>query len=136
MSLQAAAAIFGGIGQIYGGYSAYKAGKKQASLLKQQGQLIYQESLRDAEVTLDDGKRFQQEQEMAYISSGVEIEGTPLLVMTETTRMAGAEAKAIKESGAAQRELYNKQAKMAKSEGKAKLIGSIFGASSNVMGAM
>jgi hypothetical protein len=134
MSFAAAMGVIQGAGQIYAGYSAYSSAKKQASLLKQQGEIALKESLRNAALIIDDGKRFQQQQEMAYISSGVDIEGTPLLLMTETKYMAGAEAKAMEESGYAQKKLYDQQAKIAKKEGKSQFISSIFGGTASGLG--
>ena len=110
---------------IGGGVSANKSAKAQSSLMEQQGQLQYEDALREAAGILDDGRRFQQKQMMEYISSGVEIQGTPLLVSSETMRMAEKEAEYTEKHGTAQRSLSQDNAKITRSEGKAALIGSI-----------
>lgn len=110
---------------IYSGVQANKSAKKQASLMEEQGQLQYEDNLRESERILDEGRKFQQEQLMAYISSGVEIQGTPLLTLAETEKNVAEEAEYTVKHGLSQKSLAEKQAKITKSEGKAALIGSI-----------
>ena len=110
---------------LYAGYSAQKSSKKQASLMEQQGEVQKEDALREAARIRDEGYRFKQEQGMAYISSGVELVGTPLLVMAETAKMAEEEARATEKRGYAQGDLANAQAKITRNEGKAQMIASI-----------
>ena len=123
--IQAVLGIVAAASAIYGGISAKKSADKQSSLMEQQGQLQYEDALREADRILDDGRRFQQEQMMAYISSGVEISGTPLLVLSETQKLAAEEAAWTETHGVNERSLSQAQAKITKSEGQAALIGSI-----------
>lgn len=116
---------------LYAGYSAQKSAKKQASLMEEQGALQRDEALREAARIRDDGYRFKQEQGMAYISSGVELAGTPLLVMAETSKLAEAEAAATEKRGYAESDLSNAQAKITRSEGKSQMIASIGQAASS-----
>ena len=110
---------------LYSGAQANKAAKKQAALQEEQGQIQLQEALVEAAQIRQEGERTKQEQMMAYIGSGVEIQGTPLLVMTETTKLADTEAAATEKRGYAQGNLANAQAKITRAEGKAQMIASI-----------
>jgi hypothetical protein len=110
---------------LYSGYSAYQSGKQQSKLLKEQGELQLQEGLFEASRVRDEGRRFQQEQMMQYIGAGVEIKGTPLLVMAETVARAEEEAKATERRGYAQESFAAKQGSIAVNQGRAALIGSI-----------
>jgi hypothetical protein len=110
--------------QIYSGVQANKMAKKQASLIEQQGALQKEEALQEAAMIRDEGKRFRQEQLMQYVSSGVEIQGTPLVVMAETAKMADVQAKAVEKRGYAMADLANANAKITRSQGKAEMIAS------------
>lgn len=110
---------------IYSGVSSYQSGKASAKLQKEQGALQLQEGLSEAARIRDEGYRFQQEQMMQYIGSGVEIKGTPLLVMAESVANAEAEAKATEKRGYAQQSFANQQAKITVNQGRAALIGSV-----------
>ena len=110
---------------LYSGAQANKAAKKQAALQEEQGQIQLQEALVEAAQIRQEGERTKQEQMMQYIGSGVEIQGTPLLVMAETTKLANTEAVATEKRGYAQGDLANAKAKITRSEGKAQMIASI-----------
>lgn len=110
---------------LYSGVAANKSAKKQASLMEQQGALQRDEALREASRIRDEGYRFKQEQMMQFIGSGVEVQGTPLLVLAETTSMAEAEARATEKRGYAESDLANANAKITRSMGKAQMIASI-----------
>jgi hypothetical protein len=100
--------------------------------MREQGALEQEEAYREASRIRDDGKRFAQEQEMAYISSGVEMVGTPLLMLAETESMAEAEALATEKQGRNRSYYANKSADITASEGRAQLISSILGAGSGL----
>jgi hypothetical protein len=110
---------------IYSGVSAYQSGKAQAKLQKEQGALQREEGLFEASRVRDEGYRYSQEQMMQYIGAGVEIKGTPLLVMADTVAKAEAEAKATERRGYALEEFASKQAKITSNQGRAQLIASI-----------
>lgn len=110
---------------LYSGAQANKAAKKSASLQEEQGQLQQQEAMVEAAQIREEGERTKQEQMMAFVGSGVEIQGTPLLLMAETTKLANTEAAATEKRGYAQGNLANAQAKITRSEGKAQMIASI-----------
>lgn len=110
---------------IYSGVSSYQSGKASAKLQKEQGALQLEEGLFEAGRVRDEGYRYQQEQMMQYIGAGVEIKGTPLLVMAESVAKAEEEAKATERRGYALESFAAQQAKITTNQGRAALIGSI-----------
>lgn len=79
-----------GISSVLSGIQGVQAGRQQASLAKQQAGLQAAESVRQA----DREARFEAERvnqvtrrlKLAYLKSGVTLEGSPLLVMEETRK--------------------------------------------------
>lgn len=110
---------------VYSGVSSYQSGKASAKLQKEQGALQLEEGLFEASRVRDEGYRYQQEQMMQYIGAGVEIKGTPLLVMADTVAKAEEEAKATEKRGYALEEFASKQAKITTSQSRASLIASV-----------
>lgn len=110
---------------VYTSTQSQKASKKQASLQEQQGELARDEALQEAAQIRDESYRFKQEQMMQFVGAGVEITGTPLLLMRETEIQAEAEAKAVEKRGYASSDLANANAKITRSEGRAQLISSL-----------
>lgn len=110
---------------LYSGYQAKKSADSSSKLQEAQGQLLYDESLVQAVLIKDDGQRFKQEQMMSYVGAGVEIQGTPLLLLKETQKASEFEAAQTVKRGKAQMDLANANAKITRAEGKAKLIASI-----------
>lgn len=110
---------------LYAGYSANQQGKATNKLLGEQGSLSQQDYYRQAALTRDEGYRVKQQQVMDFIGAGVEIQGTPLLMMLETEKKANAEADYLEGTGNAMSGLYKAKGKIAANEGKAALISSI-----------
>ena len=125
MSFVAIAVGVSAVATVGSGYMAYQSGQAQQGLMEKQGQLQYEDSLREAKLITDEGYKFQQEQMMAYISSGVEIQGTPLLTLADTKAAYTEEAEYTVKSGKSQRSLSQATGKIDANEGKAALIGSI-----------
>ena len=115
-------------GNLYAGYSALLAGKENASLLQEQGSLTRDDYYAQASLVRDEGRRIRAKQTMEYVSSGVEIAGTPLLVLRETLQKYAQKAGSLETTGVRLEGLYQKKAKIAKQEGQAAFISSIFNA--------
>lgn len=115
-------------GQVYSGMEAKKAASKQASLQEYQGQLAREEAEREASKTEKDAKSFRSKQMVAYLKSGVTLEGSPLLVLEDTIKQGQEEADAIRKRGYATQTLYNEEAQITRQEGKAAYISGILGA--------
>jgi len=112
---------------LYSGITSYSNAFATASLLKEQGELTKADYYRQAKKTRDEGYRFEQEQTMAYISAGVEMQGTPLLMANETKAEYTEEAYYQEQTGNAYESLYNQQAAIKKREGVAELVSGIVG---------
>lgn len=117
---------------LYSGYSSYQSGKAAEKSNKLQGALSQEDYYRQAALTRDEGYRTKQQQVMDFIGAGVEIQGTPLLMMLETEKKAEAEAGYLEGTGDAMRGLYNAKGRIAANEGKAALISSIGSAAGTV----
>ena len=112
-------------GDIYAGYSALIAGNENASLLQEQGSLTKDDYYAQAGLVRDEGRRVRAKQTMEYVSSGVEIAGTPLLVLRETLQKSSQKAGSLETTGGNLESLYQKKAKIAKQEGQATFVSSI-----------
>ena len=126
--------IVSGIGDVVSGFSALQAGRETASLLQEQGALTKDDYFKQAGLVRDEGHRVRAKQTMEYISSGVEAVGTPQLVARETLRKYTKAAGSLETTGINYERLYSKKAKMAKQEGQAAFVSSIFKAAGSVMG--
>jgi len=115
---------------VFSGFSSYFSGKRVASVLDQQGALTQNDYYRQANLVREEGHRFRAKQTMQYISSGVEVVGTPLLVMKETMTKAAAKARALEVSGRNANKMYKMKASQAKEEGMASLISGVLSAGS------
>jgi hypothetical protein len=112
---------------IYQGYAAKKAGDQQAALLNEQGLLSQTDFEKQAIIALDEGHRRQQQQAIDYISAGVEIQGTPLLLLAETAKKTVTQAEELRKTGKNSRAYYSKNARVALDEGRSALISSVIG---------
>lgn len=120
--------------QIYSGISANAASKKEASALRDQGQLASDEANAEAASHAQDVRRFAANQSLAFLSNGVSMAGSPLLVLDDTITQGQNEVNSIVKSGDAQKRLYNQRADNTRNQGRAALIGSIGGAAGTVAG--
>jgi len=118
-----------GAAQIYSGFAAQQSAYENASLMEAQGALTRDDYLKQAKLVDDEGKRFRAKQTMDYVSSGVEIVGTPQLVLKETQSMVTAKSGSLVGTGKAMSTLAQKKADITRSEGRAALIsGALMGA--------
>lgn len=96
--MAAALALGGSALSAYGQYRAAQleaeAGQQKAFLKRLQAREAMAASERDAEITLEKGRLIKSSQLSAYGRSGVDIEGSPLAVMTDTMVTARKEADA------------------------------------------
>jgi hypothetical protein len=118
-------------GQIYGGYQANQAAKREANLMEMQGQIAQSEADTEAAAHARDVRQFSRNQALSFLKNGVSLAGSPLLVVDETLTEGQKEATSIAKKGAAERNLYNERAYNTRSEGRAKLIGGVLGGSSS-----
>ena len=114
------------------GVSTYKNSLKASQFALEDAELFRIESDLEATRIRDESNRFAKDQAMAYISSGVQAEGTALLVQLETVSMGEMEAKAVEFAGARSAERKEEEAKSAKRAGKAAMVSALFGSASSV----
>lgn len=124
------------VGQVAGawisGVSTYKNSVMASKFALEDAELFRIESANEAAVIRDAASRLSKDQVMAYISSGVQFDGTALLVSEETRRMGEAEAKSVEFVGKRAAERSEQQAKAYKREGKAAIASAIFGSAGSV----
>jgi hypothetical protein len=126
--------------QLLGGMAGNSAGKaqqglydSQASMQEQEGALYAQEAVDAAHRKVIDVRNFQAEQSHRYASSGITLQGTPLLMLEETRRRGQEEVDAILRRGKAQQHLLNLTAANSRftganaaSAGRNSMVGSLF----------
>lgn len=117
-------------------FTGFFTGLETASLMEEQGDLVRQDYFRQAELTRDEGQRFRAKQAMTYINSGVELVGTPQLVLKETFAKYREKARSIEVTGLNKENLYDKQADVKKQEAYADLISGIISTATLAAGAL
>lgn len=113
---------------IASGAAQARAANQVAAAQIQQGNLIVEEGYRTAADRADDVRRVQALQAQAALSSGITLEGSPMLFMDEARRKGQEEIDAILSRANAQRDLIIQNAKIASRQGNAALTGSLFNA--------
>lgn len=118
----AVAAVGMGVAQGVTSMSAYN---EQAGLYEKDARLMEREAMREATRVEDEGRRFADEQKMAYIGSGVEIGGSAVVTLAQTDKWAKAEAESVRERGRAAYDYQMRAAKLARRQGMAGFLGGI-----------
>lgn len=126
--------LISGVGKIYAGISTYRSAFSEASLLEEQGALTRDDYFKQASLIRDEGHRLRAKQTMEYVSSGVEVAGTPLLVLRETLSRSDARGSSYEKTGEAAMNLYNQKAKITRNEGKAALISGVLSGAGTMVG--
>ncbi len=111
--------------QIYVGIEKQKAFELEASLQRQQARIVQRESFREAERVNRENVKFRKRQKLAFLKSGVSLEGSPLLVLEETQILGREEVRSILRSGVAQAGLITRKATITRGKGRAALISGI-----------
>lgn len=97
--------VLSGVSSVFGGLQGYSAGQEQASLAVSQANLAGQEqarlSFKEAQAEKERSSEAERRQKLAYLASGVSLEGSPLLILEETRRKGSENVDEILRSGAA-----------------------------------
>jgi len=133
VGLQIFSTVFKARSQTAQGESANKTAQQQAALQEEQGQIAQQEALLSAERAAEDRRIFLKRQRLAFVKSGVSLEGSPLLILEQTRSRSQEEVDAIVRRGIAQKDLAVRQADITRRQGRAALTGGIAGATSTVI---
>jgi hypothetical protein len=94
MGFATGALIIGGAAALYSGDQTRRAAKKQARITEDEAA----ENARRHEIEV---RKFASEQELGFLSSGVVLEGSPLLVLKETREQGLLDAEGIRTAGRA-----------------------------------
>lgn len=76
-----------------------EAGARQKKAARAQGRAAEDVAAQEAERRLKETEKFEGRQRSAFLSSGVSLEGSPLLVLEETRRTGKEQALSIREAG-------------------------------------
>lgn len=125
--LVALAAVAGVGGQIYSGYQANMAAKREAGLMEDQARVAQAEAAAEAQRKANEVRKFSRVQALAFMKNGVSLEGSPLLSVNETIEEGQKEVNAIAGAGDARANLYNRRAAITKREGRAAFVGGLLG---------
>lgn len=115
-------------GTLLAGYNAKQAARREASALEAQGLMLRDEYAKEAQNRANEVRKFKAKQKLAFLSNGVQITGTPQLVLDETTREGQDEVNALTKRGNAYADLAYRKAGIMRDEGRSAFIGSIFSA--------
>ena len=97
----------------------FKASLDEARAIDEQTRIIKEEGKIAASISEDENRKFLAKQKMAYIVNGVDLVGSPLLVLEETEAIGKEEVKALKKSTAARARLSLGKSKRVLSRGRA-----------------
>lgn len=106
----AALMVVGGGLQLKAGLDAKKEAKRQAEINDKETKL-------KADMNAMEAEKFRARQRMQYLKSGVQLEGSPLLVLEESERLAQIEQQAILDSGTARSDSLKAQGRSRMWEG-------------------
>lgn len=131
------------VSSIFGGLQGQAEGENQASLAMSQAAArgVEQERLaqREAKMVADDAANTERKQKLAYLASGVTLEGSPLLIMEETRRKGAENVDEILSSGKAASAAALAEgrviASQAKSAGRQSFVSGLTGAASTGLSA-
>lgn len=107
---------------ILGGQYAERANRYAAEATGFQADLAERESQAEAERYAAKARAFKAEQKVAYLKSGVTLEGSPLDVLDETARVASENISAIRAQGAAKASELRSRASQLRMAGRAALV--------------
>jgi hypothetical protein len=132
-----------GVSSLIGGIQGRNAGNEQAALAMQQANTrgIEQERVaqREARLVQEDALKTERRQKLAFLGSGVTLEGSPLLVMEETRRKGLDNVNEVLMAGSAAANAARLEgrvvASQAKSTGRQSFVSGLMGAASSGLNA-
>lgn len=126
------AQIGGGVANTFAtlqsGRSAAKAYAQEARMTELQGQIAGEEARRDAAKKKREVGLFREMQASKYNSSGVLLQGSPLLVLEETRQLGLEEVDAILKRGDSMVNLYQMKSQQLRNQGRAAMSSAKFSA--------
>lgn len=113
---------FGVTSAIGGGFSANRAASAEANLQRQQGDILLAESKVNAGNEAYNQRQAIGKQRLAFLANGVSLEGSPAMVLKDSTEYGQQQVDAILRRGAAGYGLAYQEAALTKNKGRAALI--------------
>lgn len=111
-----------------------RAYQESIRIAKQQNKLDAADADRAARLELEDAQKHEKLQKMLYLKSGVDLTGSPLLVMEETRAKGIENAKNVRDAQSARGKLAIQSAKANRPVSRASLTSTIAGIGSEVAG--
>jgi hypothetical protein len=124
-TLLAGATMFSAASSIGGGISGMMASNQEAKLQREQADIALAESRANATNEAYNQNIAVGKQKLAFLSNGVSLEGSPTLVLQESTRYGQQQVQSILDQGAARYKLGQKEAAITQNKGRAALIAGI-----------
>lgn len=128
-------AAISAVSSVVGGIAGNQAAKDEARLLDEQGQLAQSEAQAEAQRKANENRKFLKRQKLAFLKSGVTLEGSPLFTLETTLEEGQEEVTAIAKRGGAQARLFSQKASQARGAGRSALVSGIGGATSTAFNA-
>lgn len=85
----------GVLSTLVGGFMERKAADTKAGLIEQEGQQAYEAYIAEAARTRENANKYQANQTMKYVMSGVAVQGTPMLALDYTSQQSRLEVEAL-----------------------------------------
>ncbi len=118
------------------GIAQKKAGNEEAKDIRRQASLQKEETLREADRVKTERRKFLAKQGLSYVHSGVTLEGSPLLVLEETTIESKKEVAALKSQAHSQFRFGVDKGERAKKAGRARMFDAFGQAITPALGAV
>lgn len=124
----------GALGIAGAGYNIYES-NVEANALRQQGDIVYQDYMTQANQVQLEAYHYHENQIMQYTMSGVSIQGTPMQVLDYTVQQSQLEINSIKQRAENERDLAYQKAAKTQFGGAAKAIIGLGTTALNIAGA-
>ncbi len=141
MILGGVSSLVSASGAIQEGEAAQEAAEYNAEVMRQSAQASREKAEYDETIHRDKVRRLLSSQRASYGAAGVDMAGSPLLVLEDTAAQGELDAKAIRYGGEvearqklSQAEIYEQQGKNARREGYAKAGSSLLSGGASVAG--
>lgn len=103
---------------IIGGIAEREAAETRANYILEEGQFAYESYIAEAARTRENANKYQANQTMKYVMSGVSIQGTPMLALQYTSQQSRLEVEALEVRAARTKRLAQLNASAVRQEAK------------------
>lgn len=121
----AAATVVSATSSIIGGVSANQAAGSEAALQRQEGAIANQQAQTNATNEAFNQNVAVGRQQISFLANGVSLEGSPSIVVNESTKYGQSQVDSILRQGAASKALADAQATQTQNQGRAALLAGI-----------